>query len=99
MWLPHHRRLGDLRMAHQRGLDLHRPDPVACDVDHVVNAAHEPETAVLVEAGPPPRGTHPRGPGPVTLPLSFRGVVNGHKPPAPHTTTHRSTRAFHLYRE
>src|SRR5213083_1636558 len=54
MRLPDDRGLRDLAMAHEGGLHLHRTDPVARDVDHVVDAAHEPEVVVLVHAGPVP---------------------------------------------
>ena len=40
--------LATFRMADQRALDLGRADAVAGDVDHVVDAAHEPVIAVLV---------------------------------------------------
>ena len=42
------RGLGHLRMIDERALDLHRADPVARDVQHVVDAAEQPEVAVLV---------------------------------------------------
>ena len=48
------RRLGDRLVADQRALDLGGADPVAGDVDHVVDAAHQPEVAVLVDAAPSP---------------------------------------------
>src|SRR5688572_25779787 len=35
-------------MRDQRGLDLHGPETVARDIEHVVDAAHDPEIAVLV---------------------------------------------------
>ena len=47
----HDRGLGHLRMRHQRRLDLHRAEPVAADVDHVVDAAHDPVVAVVVAPG------------------------------------------------
>ena len=45
------RRLGDLRMVDERALDLHRADAVAGDVQHVVDAAEQPEEAVVVALG------------------------------------------------
>ena len=45
-----HRCLGDRLVADQRGLDLGRAEPVAGDVDDVVDPAHEPVVAVLVHA-------------------------------------------------
>ena len=42
---------GDCRMADQGALDFHRAEAVAGDVDDVVDAAHDPEVAVLVAAG------------------------------------------------
>ena len=47
----HHRRLGHRRMVHQRALDLHRADPVARHVEHVVHPAQNPPVAVLVQLG------------------------------------------------
>src|SRR5271170_6499204 len=44
-------RLGDRPMGLQRAFDLHRAQPMARDVDHVVDAAHQPQVAVLVAAG------------------------------------------------
>ena len=45
------RRFGDRRMVDERALDLHRADAVAGDVQHVVDAAEEPEVAVVVALG------------------------------------------------
>src|SRR6185312_8278642 len=47
--------LGDPRVRDERRLDLHRPEPVARDVQHIVDAAHDPEIAVLVSVGAVPR--------------------------------------------
>ena len=44
------RGLRDLRMMHQGAFDFHRAQAVAGDVQHVVDAAHDPEVAVLVPA-------------------------------------------------
>ena len=49
--LADHRRLGDLLVGDDRRLDLGRREPVAGDVDDVVDAADHPEVAVLVAAG------------------------------------------------
>ena len=38
--------LGDPRMRDQRGFDFHRAQPVPGDVEHVVDATHDPEVAV-----------------------------------------------------
>ena len=43
------RRLGDLVVVDERRLDLDRRDAVARDVHHVVDAAEQPEVAVLVD--------------------------------------------------
>ena len=48
---PADRRLGDLLVVDERALDLDRRDPVAGDVHHVVDAAEQPEVAVLVDPG------------------------------------------------
>ena len=45
---PDDGRLGDLRVGHQRGLDLGRRHPVAGDVHDVVDPAEQPEVAVVV---------------------------------------------------
>ena len=42
--------LGDLGVSHQRRLDFHRAQAMAADVDHVVDAAHQPEVAVGILA-------------------------------------------------
>jgi len=48
---PAHRRgLGDGRVADQGAFDLDRAQPVAGDVQHVVDTAHDPVVAVLVAA-------------------------------------------------
>ena len=49
--LADHRGLGDLRVRHDRRLDLGRRHAVARDVEHVVDAPDDPEVAVLVLAG------------------------------------------------
>src|SRR5215217_2322105 len=49
--LADHRSLGHLLVGDDRGLDLGRGHPVARDVEHVVDAADDPEVAVLVLAG------------------------------------------------
>src|ERR671910_693232 len=46
--LAYHRRLGHLRMGHDRRLHLRRGEQVPRDVDGVVRTAHDPEVAVLV---------------------------------------------------
>ncbi len=46
---PAHRRLGDALVVDERRLDLDRRDPVPRDVHHVVDAAEQPEVAVLVD--------------------------------------------------
>ena len=45
-----HRRLGDRRVRDQRALDLGGAQPMAGDVEHVVDAAGDPVVAVLVAA-------------------------------------------------
>ena len=45
---PTHRRLRHRRVRDQRAFDFHRAQPMARHVDHVVDAAHDPEVAVLV---------------------------------------------------
>src|SRR5436309_16055613 len=72
MRLPDDGRLRDLRMAHERGLDLHRADPVARDIDHVVDAAHEPEIAVLVDPRTVPGEVLAGDLGPVDLVVPAR---------------------------
>jgi hypothetical protein len=49
--LPDDRGLGDGGVIDERALDLHRADAVAGDVHHVVDAAEQPEVAVVVELG------------------------------------------------
>ena len=47
---PDDRGLGDGRVRDERALDFRRAEPVAGDVEHVVDAAHDPEVSVLVAA-------------------------------------------------
>ena len=49
--LRHDGCLGHLGVRHAGRLDLHRREPVAGDVDHVVGAPDDPEVPVLVAAG------------------------------------------------
>ena len=49
--LADHGRLGDGLVGDDRGLDLGGREPVAGDVDDVVDPADHPEVAVLVLAG------------------------------------------------
>src|SRR5512143_674292 len=57
-----HGRFRDRLVADQRGLDLGSAEPVAADVDDVIDAAHEPVVAVLVDARPVPRKVPAREP-------------------------------------
>ncbi len=43
-----HSRFGHILMRHQRTLDFRRAEPVAGDVQHIVDAAGDPVIAVLV---------------------------------------------------
>src|SRR5208282_4059565 len=43
-----HRGFGNERVGHERRLDLHGPQPVAGDVEHVVDAAHDGEVSGLL---------------------------------------------------
>ena len=65
-----HRGLGDARVRDERALDLHRADPVARDVHHVVDAAHDPEVAVRVAMGAVAREVDPARSGSSTAPCS-----------------------------
>src|SRR5690606_10735694 len=47
----HHGRLGHQRVRHQRGFHFHGTEAVTRDVQHVVDAAHDPEIAVGVALG------------------------------------------------
>ena len=49
VWTSDHSGLGDLRVIDERALDFHRAKPMPCDVEHVVDAAEQPEEAILVE--------------------------------------------------
>ena len=49
--MPTHRGLGDRGVGDQRAFDLHRAQAVAGDVEHVVDAAHDPEVAVARRGG------------------------------------------------
>ncbi len=43
-----HCRLGDARVGHQCALDLHGPESVPGDVEHVVDAPHDPVIPVRI---------------------------------------------------
>src|SRR4029077_20443060 len=51
-------RLGDRRMAEERGLDLDRPDAMVGDLDDLVGAAAEPDVSVPVDRGRVPGEVH-----------------------------------------
>ena len=44
------RLFGDFFVSDERGLDLHRAETMAADVDDIVDAAHEPVVAVGIHA-------------------------------------------------
>jgi hypothetical protein len=48
--LAHHRRFRHHRMLHQRGLHLHRAQPMAADIHHVVDPPQNPVIAVVIAA-------------------------------------------------
>ena len=50
----HDRGLGDARVIHERAFELHRADAMPRDVQHVVDAAEEPQVAVLSRLAPSP---------------------------------------------
>ena len=64
--------LGHLGVADQGALDLHRREPVAGDVQDVVDAAHDPVVAVLVAAGAVAGEVAAGDLAPVLLPCSAR---------------------------
>src|SRR2546426_12086860 len=72
MRLPDDGGLGDLRVAHEPGLPLHRADSVARDIDYVVDAPHQPEVAVLVCPGTVSREVRARDLRPVDLVVPAR---------------------------
>ena len=53
--LAHHGRLRHRRVRHQRRLHLHRPQPVARHVHHVIHTAHDPVVAIGIAACAIPR--------------------------------------------
>ena len=61
----------------QGALDLHRAQPVAGDVEHVVDAAHDPEVAVLVAAGAVAGEVDVRHLAPVLLAVALVVAVDG----------------------
>src|SRR5437879_7788925 len=82
-------------MAHQGGLDLHRADPVAGDVDHVVDAAHEPEAAVLVDPGAVSGEVLAGDLGPVDLLEPLRILVQSLKHCGPRLSNHEIAASIH----
>jgi len=47
-------------MRDQRRLDLHGPEPVPADLQHIIDAPHDPEIAVLIAVGAVARHVHRR---------------------------------------
>ena len=88
----HRGRLGHQRVAHQGAFDLDRGQPVAGDVEHVIDPPHDPVVAVGVLSGVVAGQILPRHAGPVGLakPLvvapdapEHAGPWLGHHEPAP----------------
>ena len=80
-----HRRLRHVGVIDERALHLDRRDPVPADVHHVVDAAHQPEVAVLVDAGAVAGEVHAREPAPVRRAVAFVVLVEAaeHRRPRP----------------
>ena len=83
-------RLGHLLVVDQRALDLDRRDAVAGDVHHVVDAAEQPEVAVLVDPRAVAGEVHVRVLRPVRLRRSGRAPCRARA--ASRATGRRSTR-------
>ena len=64
----HRGRLGHQRMAHQRAFDLDGGEPVAGDVEHVIDPAHDPVVAIGVLPGVVASEILSRHAGPIGLP-------------------------------
>src|SRR2546428_854750 len=71
--------LRDFRMTHQGRLDFHRADAMTRDIQHVVDPAHEPEAAVLVDARAVAREILAGDLGPVHLLVPLPVVVQRHE--------------------
>src|SRR5262245_18864988 len=69
--------LGNRRMTDQGTLHFHRAEPVAGDVHHVVDAAHDPEVAIFVAPCAVAGEVHARGLAPVLLHVAVRVAVDG----------------------
>src|SRR6516164_10316334 len=70
-------------MADQRALHLHGAEAMSGDVDHVVDAAHDPEVAVLVAPGAVAREVDARHLAPVLLRVALGIAVHGAKHAGP----------------
>src|SRR5207247_2185583 len=63
--------LGDFVVMNQSTLHFHRAQPMAGDVEHVIDAAHDPEIAVLVLPGAVRCEVSVRNLAPVLLPIAL----------------------------
>src|SRR2546430_9296972 len=82
-------RLGDRRVAEERGLDLDRPDPVVGDLDDLVSSTGEPDIAVGVHVRGVPDVVATRDPLPVVADVALglapqRRDEAGERPFDPH---------------
>ena len=92
-----HRRFGDLRVIDERALDFHRADAVAGDVEHVVDAAEQPEVAVVVALGAVAGEVDVGRPlAPVLLHVALRVAVDAaqHRRPRPRQREQPAADAF-----
>ena len=99
---PHGGGFGHVRMADQGAFDLDRAQPMAGDVQHVVDAAHDPVVAVGVAAGVVAGQVVVRHLAPVLLAIAVVVAPNaaqhagpglGHHQPAALPWRHRLARA------
>src|SRR5262249_13076756 len=67
---------GDGRVADKRTLHFHRSDTMARNIDHIVDAAHDPEITVFIAPGAIAREIHSGNLTPVLFLVSFGISIN-----------------------
>ena len=78
-------------VRNQGAFDLHGAQPVAGDVDHVIDPTHDPEVPVLVLAGAVTREIRAREPLPVLLNVPIRVPEDGPEHGRPGLPDHQKT--------
>src|SRR5207302_3208278 len=90
--------LGDLRVRDERGFDLRRRDAMPGDLHDVVDAAHEPEVAVLIATRSGAGEVLPRIAAPVGLAVALVVFVDAAQHRGPRPRKHEIPRASERHR-